>query len=259
MLQDLLVQPSIRGIDIDDPRTTRLRRRIVRKKSFLRQIYVEWYASIAAVLPDSQGSVLELGSGPGFLKDFIPELIASDIFLCPGIDLVMDGNALPIADRTLRGIAMTDVLHHLCQPRRFFAEAIRCLQPGGVLVMIEPWFTPWSRLVYTKLHHEPFQPKARAWEFPRKGPLSGANGALPWIIFERDRVQFEHEFPELKIRFIELCMPFRYLVSGGVSMRSLMPGCAFGLWRRIENCLYPWMKTWAMFARIVLVRTNTSA
>jgi SAM-dependent methyltransferase len=257
MLRNLLVQPSTRGIDIDDPRILQLRRPIVREKVFLRQVYEEWYAAIVAALPEGEGLVLELGSGPGFLKDFVPKLITSDILCCRGILVVLDGGQLPISDRALRGIAMINVLHHLCQPRHFLAEAVRCLQPGGVVVMIEPWVTPWSRLVYKRLHHEPFQPKASTWESPHKGPLSGANTALPWIIFERDRTQFEREFPELQIRFVEPCMPFKYLVSGGVSSRSLMPGWAFGLWRRIEGCLLPWMKTWAMFALIALVRADT--
>ena len=258
MFKDLLAEPSTRGIDIDDLRIPELRRRILRDKSFLRQVYEEWYAAISAVLPGREGPVLELGSGPGFLKDFIPELITSELFGSPGVSIVLKGEQLPVANMALRGIVMTNVLHHLSQPRWFFAEAVRCLQPGGVVVFVEPWVTPWSRLVYTRLHHEPFQPRATTWASPHKGPLSGGNAALPWIIFERDRAQFEREFPELGIKLIELSMPFRYLVSGGVSLRSLMPGWTFNLWRRIENCLHPWMRTWAMFAQITLVRDDGS-
>src|SRR5262249_31802772 len=38
-------------------------------------------------------------------------------------------------------------------------QATRCVRSGGVVAMIEPWVTPWSRFVYTRLHHEPFQPE----------------------------------------------------------------------------------------------------
>lgn len=169
--------------------------------------------------------------------------------------MILDGMALPFAQASLRGLVMTDVLHHLPAPRRFFAEAARCVRPEGVLVFIEPWVTPWSRLVYTRLHHEPFCPEAVVWEFPPRGPLSGANGALPWIIFERDGAQFAREFPEWHIHVIDRMMPFRYLVSGGVSLRSLMPGRTFGMWRGLEKFLQPWMDRVAMFARIVLRRT----
>jgi hypothetical protein len=74
------------------------------------------------------------------------------------------------------------------------------------------------------------------------------------MIFERDRDRFEREFPEWRIRAITLGMPFRYLVSGGVSLRSFMPGAAFGLLRWIEDRMRPLMNTWAMFATITLVR-----
>jgi hypothetical protein len=150
------------------------------------------------------------------------------------------------------------VLHHLPQPRAFLSEAARCVQPGGVLVMIEPWVTRWSRLIYGRLHHEPFEPAVQEWEFPPSGPLSGTNGALPWIIFERDRVQFEREFAEWQIQEIRLGMPFRYLVSGGISMKALMPGWTFSVWRRMENALRLWMKDLAMFALIVLKRKDES-
>ena len=120
--------------------------------------------------------------------------------------------------------------------------------------MIEPWVTKWSKLIYTNLHHEPFRPQSAQWEFSTTGPMSGANGALPWILFERDRDQFDREFPEWGVQRIEIQMPFRYLVSGGVSMRSLAPGWSFGLCRGFEQALKPWMRSLGMFATIVLSR-----
>jgi hypothetical protein len=114
--------------------------------------------------------------------------------------------------------------------------------------------THWPRIIYTRLHHEPSRPQTPDWEFPDPGPLSSVNGALPWIVLERDRAKFKREFPQWHIETIRPCMPFRYLVSGGVSLRALMPGRAFGAWRRLERMFDPGMKTWAMFALIVLRR-----
>lgn len=115
--------------------------------------------------------------------------------------------------------------------------------------MLEPWRTPWSEWVYSNLHPEPFQPDS-GWETPSTGPLSGANGALPWIVFERDRAIFEAQFPQWRIVGIELMMPFSYLLSGGVSMRSLIPGWMYGPVRSLEKRLT--QKRWAMFALIEL-------
>ena len=128
------------------------------------------------------------------------------------------------------------------------------MRSGGVIVMIEPWVSSWSRFVYQRLHHEPFRPESAEWEFPSSGPLSGANSALPWILFERDRSLFEREFLIWKIQEIDRFMPFRYLLSGGISLRSLTPAWSFGFWQEIEEGLKPWMGKLAMFAKIVLQR-----
>ncbi|HEX3554161.1 MAG TPA: methyltransferase domain-containing protein [Thermoanaerobaculia bacterium] len=253
-LKRWLEHPLTRGLDLDDPRTTHLRRRILAEKRFLRRIYEEWYAALAASLPAGEGAVLELGSGAGFLADFVPGLVRSEVFYAPGIDTVLDGLALPFATGALRAIAMTNVLHHLPRPARFFAEAARCVRAGGVVTMIEPWVTPWSQWVYTRLHHEPFEPAAKEWELAEGGPLSGANGALPWILFQRDRERFEREAPAWRVRSIEPLMPLRYLVSGGISLRGLAPAVTYPLWRGVERALSPWRRQLAMFAHVVLDR-----
>jgi len=256
MFKQLLAHPLTRGLDIDDPRTTQLRRSIIREKGVLCKVYEEWYEAIVAALPSGEGPVLELGSGAGFLRDYIPGLITSEILPVPEISVALDAQALPFGEQSLRAVVMTNVLHHIARPRDFFAEAGRCVRDGGALIMIEPWVSLWSKLIYKNLHHEPFDPEAPRWEFPASGPLSGANGALPWILFVRDRAQFEHEFPMWRVQTIRPLMPFCYLLSGGVSLRSLTPGWTYGLWRWVENRMQPWMNHWGMFAHIVLHRSE---
>ena len=255
IFRKLLAHPLTRGVDLDDPRTTALRREIVRSKLFLKRIYDEWYAALAADVPGGEGRVLELGSGAGFFDEVVAETITSEIFLTPGIKVVLDGLQLPFADRSLRAIVMTDVLHHLPDVRRFFGEAARCVRPGGVVAMIEPWVSGWSKIIYTRLHHEPFRPDAAEWSVPTTGPLSGANGALPWIVFQRDRAIFERDFPQWRVERIRPMMPLRYLVSGGVSMRTLVPAFAFAPLRAMERAMGA---AGAMFAHVVLRRVETS-
>jgi hypothetical protein len=84
MLKSLLAHPLTCGLDLDDPRTTELRLRIIQEKSFLRQIYQEWYSTLANDLPRGALPTVELGSGAGFLKDFVPNLITSEVFSCAG-------------------------------------------------------------------------------------------------------------------------------------------------------------------------------
>ena len=254
LLRRLLAHPLTASLDLDDPATTELRKQIILSKPFLKAIYDEWYAMLAEGLPSGAGRILELGSGGGHCARFIPGLITSEIFLCPNVQVVLDAQGMPLADASLRAIVMTNVMHHIPEVNRFFSEASRCLRPGGKLLMIEPWVTPWSRFVYTHFHHEPFHPEALDWTFPRKGPLSGANGAIPWIVFGRDRDKFASQFPEFSIELIRPFLPFRYLVSGGVSMRSLMPGFAHSAWAKLEHLLESQMPKLGMFAFVSLRR-----
>src|SRR5260221_13059796 len=101
MLRTLLAHPLTRGLAIDAPETTCLRRRIVAEKPFLRRIYQEWYEAIANDVPPGAGDVLELGSGAGFLSDYIPGLITSDVLPLPDIDRVVDAHELPFDHATL--------------------------------------------------------------------------------------------------------------------------------------------------------------
>jgi SAM-dependent methyltransferase len=257
ILQEILkplAHPATRGLEVDDPRTTQRRRSILESNRFLWRIYDEWYRLLSGCIPEGPGPVLELGSGAGFLAQYIPGLIASEVFPCAGIQVVLDARRLPFSSCSLQSIVMVDVLHHVPEVRLFLTEADRCLRPGGSVAMIEPWLSTWSRFVYTRLHHEPFDAASREWTFPMTGPLSGANIALPWMVFERDWQRFEAEFPNLEIRSIRPLMPFRYLVSGGMSLRQLMPEAAFSLWRKLESCLDAWPRHWSMFALIHLVK-----
>jgi SAM-dependent methyltransferase len=242
-------------MDLDDPATTTLRREIVSSKPFLRRVYLEWYGLVRDGLPAGPGAVLELGSGAGFLREIVPAVIASEVFPCPGVDLVADGQALPFAEDALRAVAMVDVLHHLPDCRRFFAEAARCVRPGGAILAVEPWVSGWSRLVFARFHHEPFRPDAADWAFPPAGPLSGANQALPWILFHRDREAFERTFPEWTVELVRPFMPFRYVASGGVGLRALAPEWSYPAVAAFERILEPWMGRLAMFAFVVLRRT----
>ena len=255
MLTRLLAHPATKGLDLDAPETTALRREVVLSKPFLKAVYEEWYGLIVERLPDLNGPVLELGAGGGFLGSHVPGLVTSDVFPIPGVERVIDARDLPFDDKSLKAIVMTNVLHHIPDVEQFFTEAQRTLQPGGKIVMIEPWNTPWSRYVHEKWHNEPFRPESETWSFPESGPLSGANAALPWIVFERDRKQFESEWGQLRVTESTPFMALRYLASGGVSMRSLQPGWSYGAWKRLEKLLGVEQRM-AVFALLVVDRVE---
>ncbi len=182
-LVDWLAHPLTKGLDLDNPATTDLRREIIKSKPFLRNIYVEWYQALINQISTTEGPALELGAGAGFLSEVFPGVIRSDILPTSHIDLVCDALKLPFPNQFFGIILMTNVLHHIPDPNIFFCEASRCVKTGGVIAMVEPWNTPWSKFVFSKLHHEPFDPTASQWSLEPGRPLSSANGALPWIFF----------------------------------------------------------------------------
>lgn len=189
-----------------------------------------------------------------FLKSYINNLVTSEILNISNVNVVLDGQQLPFKNASFRAIVMIDVFHHIPDVNSFLAEASRSIKPGGAVIMIEPWVTRWSRFVYSYLHHEPFDSEIKEWKLPKGGPLSSANSALPWVVFERDRVKFSDEFPQWQKLKIKLHSPFCYLLSGGVSFRSFMPGRFYEIFRLFEDLLHPFFSSLAMFATIRLYR-----
>jgi SAM-dependent methyltransferase len=253
-LREAVQHPATKGISLDDPEMIVLRREILEEKPFLRKIYQDWYERLREGLIEPGGCTLELGSGAGFLQEYVPGLITSDVIFVRGLSAVLRAEALPVKTGGLDAVMMCNVLHHVPDVERFFYEATRCIRQGGRLLMIEPWVTPWSRFIYRYLHHEPFDPEAADWGVAQGGHLSGANGALPWMIFERDRKTFRSKFPGWHIERIDPFMPFTYLLSGGFTSRTLLPGWCYIPLRWLERILSPRIRATAMFAYIQLLR-----
>jgi SAM-dependent methyltransferase len=247
---------STRYLDMDASSTSLHHAKKIKKNFFLQRLYQEWYKLIEGSLSDNTGPILELGSGGGFIKEIIPDAFTSDILNIPNVDIRLDGRHLPFQSNSLAGIVMVDVFHHIPDVRMFFSEAARCVKPGGRVVMNEPWVSLWSSFVYKYLHHEPFLPDKADWRFPSSGPLSGANSALPFIVFQRDHKIFERDFPQWRIRKIYLHTPFSYLLSGGLKIDHLVPGRLFRFCRNVEKLLSPVISYTAMFALIVLEKSS---
>ncbi|MBI2423726.1 MAG: methyltransferase domain-containing protein [Candidatus Hydrogenedentes bacterium] len=250
LLKRTLDIPELRGVDLDSPTIIPLRAALVQRKRFLRHIYCDWYRRMAnAAASAPPGPRVEIGSGPGFLKTIVPGVITSELVCVGSVDLVFSCESMPFASNSLSVLFLQNVFHHVPHPALFLQEAARCLRIGGRIVMIEPYNTPWSRIVWKRLHHEAFEVEA-GWELPGSTPLSTANGALPWIVFERDRALFDQNFPQLRVTHLRPFMPLSYLLSGGVSMRSLAPGFFYPAWRPVESLL----DRLGLFAEIHLTR-----
>ena len=124
MLRTWLEHPLKRNLDLDDPRTTDLRRLIIEEKPFLRQIHLEWYDAVAKALP---GGLLECSrSDRG--RVFSIASFRVDHLRHPRVLRCSSGDGrtgLAIVAGTLRGIVMTNVLHHLPDARQFVSQIPR--------------------------------------------------------------------------------------------------------------------------------------
>jgi SAM-dependent methyltransferase len=241
---------------LDAQSKTERHREIIQRKPFLKRLYTEFYKEFKTVSDEfPNGLLIELGSGGGFIKDVIPNVITSGILHVTGKDVQFSALAMPFKDNTVDVFFIMNVLHHINNAYIFFKELDRCLKIGGEIVITTTANTLWSRFIYKNFHSEPFDP-CGGWDFEGTDPLSSANIAIPWIIFFRDRTQFERLFPSLRVRKIRFHTPFRYLVSGGCSVRQLLPPFTYDIVKGLEILLSPLHRHIDMFMTIEIEKVS---
>jgi ubiquinone/menaquinone biosynthesis C-methylase UbiE len=134
---------------------------------------------------------------------------------------------LPFKQNSLGNIVFIDVLHHLANPALFLSEAQRVLQNNGRLIMLEPYISPLSYIIYNYFHQEDVDFKIDIWNEPiesenKKAAFDG-NSAIPTIIFSKEIRRFHKEFLNLKVIKKELLTFILYPLSGGFDRKSFVP------------------------------------
>jgi hypothetical protein len=130
------------------------------------------------------------------------------------------------------------------------------LAPGGGVVLIEPYYGPLASVVFRRLFtSEGFDKQMRGWQSAAAGPMVGANQALSYVVFKRDREQFDRELPGLEIvASFPLGNYVRYLLSGGLNFRQLAPTLSVPVLQAVEAVLRPLRNVLALHHVIVLRR-----
>lgn len=225
--------------DLDSYKRAEELRAKIKGKEGLYKLYQEFYRRYAETVQKSpsSGIIIEIGSGAGFIKEIVSEVITTDILLYETIELAMDATKLPFPDNSIKSVFMLNTLHHIPDAETFFKEISRCLKPGGRVLIIDQYHGWLSKIILKYFHHENYDPKAKRWGFETSGPLSGANGALSWIVFYRDRSLFENLYPSLSIATLKPHTPLRYWLSGGLKSWNLLPGSLFNLATKLDNWL----------------------
>lgn len=220
-----------------------LRHDIWRRKPLLRDLYRRYFEAIAAELAPGRRTV-EIGGGSGMAREFLSHTFISDIVGSAHVDFVADAMRLPLRDAAIDNLFMIDVLHHLPRPWRLLDEAQRVLRSGGRLVMLEPYISPVSRLVFKLAHPEPVDlaidplPESDTPLFSGDGPFD-SNQAIPTLLFQRHAARFARRYPSFRIRACRLDSLLVYPLSGGFSGPCLIPRGLTSLAWRVERLLRP--------------------
>lgn len=251
-----LRDPRLAGIDVDSTELLAVHGRILREKPMMHGVFSEFYdlcTQLDERLFRGEGARVELGAGVSFFKERHPGIVATDIK--PGLDLVVDATSMPFPDRSVRAFYAINCFHHLPSPDRFFQELRRTLVPGGGCVLIEPYYGLLGRALYPWLFPtETFDRSQAQWESsPGMGVMKGANQALSYVVFVRDRAKFDARYPDLEIAHTAPIGNYpRYLLSGGLNFKQLAPNWAIGTLQRLEQLASPLARSLALHHVVVL-------
>lgn len=258
-LQDHLIESEVKNVDVDSPDLLKIHRSVLLKKPLLHSAFTTFYENMGAACDkyfSCAGVEVELGSGSGFFKHTRSGLISSDIRHAEYIDMVLDAQKLNLENNSVRAIYGINVLHHLQDPDQFFEEAYRVLAPGGGFIFIEPHNGFSSSLIHTMLHkNEHFDPNMEGWKnYSIKGPLSGANQALPYIIFTRDLKLFEQKYSGRLVVTHQAYIDnwLRYFFSGGVNFKQLLPSFLMTPFIYLEKIMSPFSSFFSIHKMIVV-------
>lgn len=243
---------------VDDPAAQHLKRRqIWDRKYAIRACYQGWYERLKPYIV--AGASVEIGAGSGCFAGIWPGLITSDLVATPFVKLVADGMHLPLADASLGNLLVTDLLHHLGDPHRFLAEAARVLRPGGRVLAIEPYITPFSRIAYRLMHHEDVWFGGYHRDAAKADPWAG-NMAIANLLFDRQRSMWPARHPRLRILKRHRFSLFDFQLAGGFKpyafvSRPWLYDLFLALDRRMD-----WLAPLLGFRVLVVIeRTRTNA
>jgi SAM-dependent methyltransferase len=166
----------------------------------------------------------------------------------------VDAQNMPFEDASIRGIYGINCFHHFPDPDKFFKELERVLVKNGGCVLIDPYYGTVAKRFYKKIFdQETFDMTQKKWSNSALGFMNNANQALSYIVFIRDKKEWEKKYPGLEIVYQKpLNNYMRYLLSGGLNFRQVLPSFFSPVIRFFEFLFSPVNSIFALHHIIVI-------
>ena len=187
---------------------------------------------------NSKLKFVELGAGVIPMSSWVKNVTSTDVVESTHLDGVLDATQLELMDNSVNGLFLQNTFHHIPDPAAFFSEAVRVLLPGGRIIIVDPYHNLFSRVLYRKLFATECFEMNGSWNDASSHAMIGANQALSYIVFVRDRKKFERENPKLRIvETVTIRSGLRYLLTGGLNFRRIAPKSTFPMVAKFEKRL----------------------
>lgn len=142
-------------------------------------------------------------------------VVDMDLVRFPGVDLVADGNTLPLATGSVHAVVLQNVLEHLPDPAVVIAEVHRVVEPGGYLYVEVPFVQGFHAdpSDYQRFTLEGLRYLLSGFEVVKSGVSVGPVCSLCWLLRELASLSCPWEPLRLGVRFGVgwLLAPLRYL------------------------------------------------
>jgi ubiquinone/menaquinone biosynthesis C-methylase UbiE len=136
-------------------------------------------------------NIVELGSGPAFVKEFInnknfktSDIIGDDFIDHKGIDAMNTR----FDDKSFSVVISSNLIHHVAHPIKLFNEVHRILKPGGIYIIQDVNFSFMMKMIILLMKIEGYDETVNILDDKTpcndvNDPWSG-NNAIPNLIFE---------------------------------------------------------------------------
>lgn len=237
------------------------------KKGSLRLYFTKVYRIVSEEL-NSRMSILEVGAGGGYSKEFLTEfsILRTDLLEFPENDVVggVDLQRLPFSENEFDACFAIDVIHHVENPINSLKEIMRIVdfENDGRIILCEPYTSIFSYPIFKKFH---FEQTSNPWttkfsQLKLNSAPSNGDQSVARLLFQEEsgRLLISEIFPDsdysIKIRLFSF---IDFFATGGLTRAFPLPVPIMQLLMLFENTIPQWaLKYLASRCIITIAKRN---